>query len=475
MEVFKLFGSILVDSAAAEKSISKTGDQADGLASKLGNGIKTAGKWAAGIVAGAAAVGAGMIASAKSTASATDVIDKASIRMGIDAEEYQKLSHAAELSGVSMSTMEKAAKELQASGSDLSFDDALDQIMSITDESERAAAAAEMFGDKAAYDMAPLLQSGAEGLAAMKQEAEAMGIVLSNDTVKSGAAMNDAFTKIEESVSSVKNQIGAQFMPMLTAAIDWIVEHLPEIQATVNQVIDFIQVGIEKFSVFWNEHGAAIMEVASTVWNAVKSVIETAINVIAGIIKTVTSIMSGDWEGAWEGIKQIVESVWGLIQEGVELALLAIEKIIVGFGTTLFNAGKSLFTKMWDGIKSVWASISSWVSEKVAWIAEKLSFWKSAKSTMNSSDVDGSHASGLPFVPYDGYVAELHRGETVLNADSASGLLEGIVNGLAAVIGNVGTGGGNYTINLQVDDKTLASVVFDPLKDLIKQKGEALA
>ena len=33
--------------------------------------------------------------------------------------------------------------------------------------------------------------------------------------------------------------------------------------------------------------------------------------------------------------------------------------------------------------------------------------------------VDGSHSAGLPYVPFDGYVAELHKGEQVLTAEEA--------------------------------------------------------
>jgi len=55
MEIFKLFGSIFVDSSEAEKSISKTEKKAESFTSKLGNGIKTAAKWGAAIAAGAAA------------------------------------------------------------------------------------------------------------------------------------------------------------------------------------------------------------------------------------------------------------------------------------------------------------------------------------------------------------------------------------------------------------------------------------
>jgi len=38
---------------------------------------------------------------------------------------------------------------------------------------------------------------------------------------------------------------------------------------------------------------------------------------------------------------------------------------------------------------------------------------------MNS--VNGSHANGLDYVPFDGYRAELHRGERVLTASQARG------------------------------------------------------
>jgi hypothetical protein len=39
MNIFTLTGTILVDSAKAEQSISKTGEQAEGLGTKLAGGI----------------------------------------------------------------------------------------------------------------------------------------------------------------------------------------------------------------------------------------------------------------------------------------------------------------------------------------------------------------------------------------------------------------------------------------------------
>lgn len=39
--------------------------------------------------------------------------------------------------------------------------------------------------------------------------------------------------------------------------------------------------------------------------------------------------------------------------------------------------------------------------------------------TIEDDEIDGSHAGGLPYVPYDGYIAELHRGERVLTRSDA--------------------------------------------------------
>ena len=72
MEIFKLFGSIFVNSDEAEKSISRTEEKAESLGSKLGNGIKTAAKWGTAIVGGASAAVGGLLAVTNKTAEYAD-------------------------------------------------------------------------------------------------------------------------------------------------------------------------------------------------------------------------------------------------------------------------------------------------------------------------------------------------------------------------------------------------------------------
>lgn len=64
--------------------------------------------------------------------------------------------------------------------------------------------------------------------------------------------------------------------------------------------------------------------------------------------------------------------------------------------------------------RSAWESISSWFSDIMGWGAKAES---SAPAKKGKSKTDGSHFNGLDYVPYDGYIARLHKGERVLTAD----------------------------------------------------------
>ena len=412
MEIFKLIGSIMVDTAEAEKSIQKTGDKAEGLGSKLADGAKTAGKWALGVAGAAAAVGTAMIAAAKDTAETADQIDKASQRMKMDAESYQELAYAAGLSGVEMSTLEKAAKKLE--GTDLSMDEALDQIYSLGTAEERAAKAAELFGDSVAYQMTPLLNASAEEMASMKQEAHDLGLVMSEDAVKNGAALGDMFSKVEQSMNMLKTNLMTEMMPYIMEILQWIIDNMPKITATVKKVMD-----------------------------AILPIVKPILNGIMQLVQGFTALLDGDIHGFIDGI----------------LGFLG------GLGQAFLNIGKSIFGFLWDGLVSVWNDIANWVSDKVNWLIDKLAFWRRGSSEMEGGN---AHAGGLPYVPYDNYPALLHRGESVMTAADSQGLLEAVKQ-----IAQNSNGGG--TFNITVQSVLDGRVIGESVTRYQTQKARAMA
>lgn len=412
MEIFKLIGSVMVDTADAEKSIQKTGEKAEGLGSKLADGAKTAGKWAMGLAAGAAAVGTAMIAAAKDTASTADEIDKASQRMKMDAESYQELAYAAQLSGVEMSTLEAAAKKLE--GTDMNMDDAIAQIYALETAEERSAKAAELFGDSVAYKMTPLLNASAEDMANMTQEALDLGLVMGNDAVKNGAAMNDMFTKVESSIKMLKNGLLTELMPYVMEILQWVIDNMPKISATVHKVMD-----------------------------ALIPIIKPILSGIMSLIQGFTALLDGDITGFVDGILQFLG----------------------GLGQAFLTIGQNIFTALWQGLVNVWNQIASWVSDKVNWLIDKLAFWRRGSGEMSGGE---SHAGGLPLVPYDNYPAMLHRGEAVMTAADTQGLL----NAVQQIAENGGNGG---TINITVQSVLDGRVIGESVTRYQNNKARAYA
>lgn len=395
MELFQLVGSVLVDNTKANESLSKTDQKAGNLGKTLAAGAATAGKWALGLGTAAAGVGVAATKMATDAAKAMDVVDKGSIRMGVSAEYYQELAYAAGQSGVEMSTMEKAAKKLE--GTDLSLDQAMEQIMSLTTEEERAAKAADLFGTTVAYQMAPLLEAGGEGFDDLRKRANDLGLVIDGDTVKAGVKLGDTLSDVQQAFGMIGTELGAQFMPLLQQFLDWILEHMPEIQATISTVMDvigtvFTTVGdvigwlAGKFEEhmpaiegtvdtaftaiggFWTDELQPIFEeigtfIMETLWPAFQTVFEqyigpavkTAFEVagqvwetilkptLTGIIDFLDGVFKGDWEKAFNALSGIVESVFNGMVELVKKPL----NTIIGYINSFFASIGEIDVPSW--------------------------------------------------------------------------------------------------------------------------------
>lgn len=541
MELFKLFGSILVDSAEAEKSISKTGDQAETMGGKLLNGIKTAGKWAAAVTGAAVAVGGAMVAAAKGTAEDLDVIDKASQRMNITAEAYQELAYQAELCGVEMSTMEKAAKKLE--GTDLSMDDALKQIYELGTAEERSAKAAELFGDAVAYQMSPMLNQSADDMAAMADEARNLGLVIDDDTVAAGANLDDMFTKVEKAFSTLKTQLVTDFMPYAQKILDWLLQNMPRIRETVKKVMDSIWPIVEAVLNLIMEALPPLLDAIQKFIDWIMPYLEPVIDAITNLVEGFIALINGDFDGFFEGIKGFLENIFDAADKiitGIFDFVVGILEKVIGKVKDFFadiiqkikdkfdeikgrihdfveeakekfknlpgdmlEIGKKIFTSLWDGIKGVWEDIKNWIGEKVDWLKDKLEFWKKGKKEMDggeddgSDEEDGSHASGIPYVPFDGYVAELHRGERVLTAlqaqeasraagtvqyavqEQATGVSDAQISKLAAMIAEAVRGSQQdqrqpVELVINLNGQTLARELYDDLQNERTFRGSSL-
>ena len=100
LEIFKLFGSIMVDNEKANESIAKTDKKAEGLGNKFMSGVGTAAKWGAGIATAAGTAAGALVGVATNSANTLDRIDKLSEKIGISKQAFQEWDYVLSQNGM---------------------------------------------------------------------------------------------------------------------------------------------------------------------------------------------------------------------------------------------------------------------------------------------------------------------------------------------------------------------------------------
>ena len=188
---------------------------------------------------------AGFAAMIKSAIDAADQLNKLSQKIGISVEALSTLRFAAQLSDVSLETLQKGIKGLSqniaeantgigdgaqvfdalgisvrnADGSMKSTEAVLLQVADVfanlEDGAVKTALAVKLFG-KSGMDMIPFLNQGAAGITQLTAEAERLGLKLTTETARSAEAFNDNLTALKASSSSLGIALARDFLPELT-------------------------------------------------------------------------------------------------------------------------------------------------------------------------------------------------------------------------------------------------------------------
>lgn len=256
--IFSLYGTIFIDNEKANKNIDDTTQKGKNAGSKVGSAFSTIAKGAAAmgaaVVAGASAVGTAAYKMATSTAEQADYIDKLSERTGINREELQRWKHAADQSGVSVDSFKNGIKkmsdviddanngsktastaiqrlglsldELNTMSTEEKFNAITAALADMEEGSERNALGNDLLG-KSYTEMMPLLNAGSDGIAGLKKEADDLGLVMSESTVKSGVKLGDTIANVKDAINGLKNQVGAAAIPVIQKFADMIIEGVP--------------------------------------------------------------------------------------------------------------------------------------------------------------------------------------------------------------------------------------------------------
>lgn len=280
MKLFEAYGEIKVSEkpyldqlsklqTATEKTTRTMQQKFDALAPtfrKIGMGMT---------VAGAAITGA-LTACIVKSVSFGDKLDKMSKRTGVSVESLSALKYAADLSGASIDTVENSLRFMARAMDDASkgtgeavetfkklgvsvtdvhgnlrptvevMKEAATKIAAMTNETERVAAATDIFGSRYGTQLLPLLMEGGEGIENLMNKAKDLGIVMSTEAAAKAAEFNDRLDEMKASLGMVAIKIGTSLLPVIQPLIENIrdiagrvskwVEENPKLAATLAKV-----------------------------------------------------------------------------------------------------------------------------------------------------------------------------------------------------------------------------------------------
>ena len=467
-----------------QEELKKTAGEANGLTQALQNVSDKAGvvsEKTKGLSTLAGGLGIAMLGNAYASAQAADELNTLSRNLGVSVEELQKMQYASDLIDVSMDqmtgSMEKLTKQMGSNSkvfeelginiynADGSLRDAtdvwyesLEALSQVENGTERDRLAMELFG-KSAMEMSGIIDDGGAGLKAYGQEAEDMGLILSQDDVDAANKFNDAIDKLKATAGASFLEMGATLAEELTPALEKIVE-----------------IASQLFTWFASLDGstqAFILTVLGLV---------AAISPIAGIISAITGMAAA-----------------------LNVAMLpmigTIGAIVVGIGAVV-AAGVALYknwdtikkkaSELWKNIQTTFENIRKSISEKIESAKQKVQEciekikgffkfdFKWPKLKMPHFSVKGSanpldwFSQGVPTISVDWYAKAMRNG-MILNSPTIFGMQNGrllgggeagseVVVGTNSLMNMIRAASGeNVTINVYpsagMDERRLANEV----------------
>lgn len=122
-------------------------------------------------------------------------------------------------------------------------------------------------------------------------------------------------------------------------------------------------------------------------------------------------------EGVSEHLPDIMLAAASIVETLLTYFIKHLPDIVEG----AMQMGDAVIDGIIDGISAAWDSLVSWFNG----LWDSLFGNRSVNVDVNSSGSNHSHAGGLDYVPYNNYVANLHRGEMVLTAREAENYRNG--------------------------------------------------
>lgn len=257
----------------------------------------------------------------------------------------------------------------------------------------------------------------------------------------------EAILTITTGLLEMLPEITQAAIEILAELANGLAEALPDLIPTVVSIILEIAETLtnpDNLSMLINSALSIIIALANGLIASLPQLIAQAPVIISNLVTAIIENVPQLLMAALEIIVSLVTGIGENLGQMGEAAGEIITSLVNGIGglfESVVSIGSQIVDKIKEGISAAWAGLTSFFS----------GLWNSlfGNRTVNvgvsasGTAVNGSHASGLDYVPYDGYIAELHRGEMVVPAAESSflrssGITSAAEKQNAAIVGLLG-------------------------------------
>ena len=432
-----------------------------------------------------------LLGNAINSASMADDLNTLSSQTGFTVEELQKMKYASDIVDVSMDQMTGSIQKMtkQMSSGNKAFEtlgvsltdsngnmrdakdvwyDSLEALSKVENETERDALSMEIFG-KSAMDMAGIIDDGGASLKALGDEAEGLGLIMSQDMVDDANALQDSIDRMKGRTEQAFLTMGASLASTLVPAFE--------------KVLDVVTKVVQWFASLDGGTQQTILVILGLI---------AAISPLAGLISSITTVLMG-LSSAFAFITSPIGIVIGIIG-----ALIAIGVLLWKNWDTIKEKASQLLTSIrntFDNIKNAISDKINSAKEAVKNAIERIkSFfkfeWSLPKLKLPHISISGSFSLMPPRVPHfsiDWYSKAMKNG-MILNNPTIFGMMDGKLlgggesgsetivgtNSLMSMIAKASKGTTiNMTINAQDQNVyQLADVVIDRLTQKMNRERQ---
>lgn len=162
------------------------------------------------------------------------------------------------------------------------------------------------------------------------------------------AAIAPLITSLLESLAPILVTLVTTILPVVASLFGLVAQAIgPLVEVIVAVLMPVIQ---------------ALLPVVEVVFGVIAAVVTAAMTIIQGIIQVVSSAISGDWDGVWAGIGQILVGAWDLIVSVITGALAILGSLFVALGSVISTRWNQLWSFVGSFFAGVWQGVVSGVS-----------------------------------------------------------------------------------------------------------------